>query len=149
MVHSLVLGGSLALSTPALIEGNPHRRNNIFNNCKAYHVVNHEKNRAGPHLVGLFDRTFNLVEGFKYCKEMKGEDIIWSDATLSGYLANPKQYAKANLISLAGAKKQQGRRYLMIYLKQSTAKKEANTRRIRRWPSGRSCLKSVSLPRER
>ena len=47
----------------------------VFNKCKACHVVNKEKNKVGPHLVGIFGRKAGAVEGFKYSKAMKDSGI--------------------------------------------------------------------------
>ena len=72
MLLSLVVAASLALSAPALADGNPDRGKKVFNKCEACHVVDAEKKRVAPHLVGLFGRPSGSLEGFKYSKAMAG-----------------------------------------------------------------------------
>lgn len=119
---SLVVVGSLALSAPALADGNPDRGKKVFNKCKACHVVGAEKNRVGPHLVGLFGRPSGSLEGFKYSKAMAGAEIVWGEDTLDGYLENPRKYLKGTRMAFAGLKKEQDRQDVIAYLKQATAK---------------------------
>ena len=119
---SLVVVGSLALSAPALADGNPDRGKKVFNKCKACHVVGAEKNRVGPHLVGLFGRPSGSLEGFKYSKAMAGAEIVWGEDTLDGYLENPRKYLKGTRMAFAGLRKEQDRQDLIAYLKQATTK---------------------------
>ena len=122
ILFSLVVAGSLALSAPALAEGYPDRGKKVFNKCKACHVVGAEKNRVGPHLVGLFGRPSGSLEGFNYSKAMAGAEIVWGEDTLDGYLENPRKYLKGTRMAFAGLKKEQDRQDVIAYLKQATAK---------------------------
>lgn len=123
MLLSLVVAASLALSAPALADGNPDRAKKVFNKCKACHVVDAEKNRVGPHLVGLFGRPSGSLDGFKYSKAMAGAGIVWDEDTLDGYLENPRKYVKGTRMAFAGLKKEQDRQDVIAYLKQATVKK--------------------------
>ncbi len=71
----------------------------VFKKCKACHKVGEKaKNSTGPILNGIWGRPAATVDGFKYSKAMKGagaEGLIWDEATLSGYLAAPKNTSKA------------------------------------------------------
>jgi cytochrome c len=118
----LIAAASATLSVPALADGDPDRGKKVFNKCSACHVVDQEKNRVGPHLVGLFGRTSGSVEGFKYSTAMKEAQIIWEDTTLDAYLENPKQYVKGTRMSFAGLKKEKDRQDVIAYLKIETAK---------------------------
>ena len=118
----LVVMGAISFSAPASAEGDPQRGEKVFRKCKACHVVDAEKNRVGPHLVGLFGRTSGSVDGFKYSKAMKAAGIVWGEDTLDGYLENPKTYVKGTRMAFAGLRKQQERQDIIAYLKQATAK---------------------------
>ena len=122
LVHCLGAAGALMISTAALAEGDAERGEKVYNKCKACHVVDQEKNRVGPHLVGLFGRTSGSLDGYKYSKAMAGAEIVWSDETLDAYLENPKGYVKGTKMAFAGLKKEQDRQDVIAYLKQSTAK---------------------------
>lgn len=113
------------VSSPALAAGDAGNGEKVFRKCKACHVADQEKNRVGPHLVGLFGRTAGTAEKFKYSKAMteKGEGgLVWNDETLAEYLKAPKQYIKGTKMSFAGLKKQDDIDDLLAYLKAETAK---------------------------
>lgn len=88
----------------------------IFKKCKSCHVVDAEKNKTGPHLVGLIGREAGSVESYKkYSKAIKDSGIIWNAETLDGYLTNPKKYLKGTKMAFAGLKKEQDRQNIIAY----------------------------------
>ena len=88
----------------------------VFRKCKACHVVDKEKNKTGPHLVGIIGRTAGSVEGFKkYSKAMKASGIVWNAETLDGYLESPKKYLKGGKMAFAGLKKKKDRDNIIAY----------------------------------
>jgi cytochrome c len=84
-----------AMSTGAFAEGDAAKGEKVFKKCKACHVADVEKNKVGPHLVGIIGRKAASVDGYKYGKgitdaaEKIGE---WDEAKLVEYLADPKGY---------------------------------------------------------
>jgi len=113
------------LASPALADGDAAKGKRVFNKCKACHVADKEKNRVGPHLVGLFGRTAGTVEKFKYSKAMKtkGEEgLVWTEETLTDYLKAPRKYVKGTKMAFAGLKKQKDIDNLIAYLQAETAK---------------------------
>ena len=96
----------------------------VYNKCKACHVVNKEKNKIGPHLVGLFGRKAGTVAGFKYSKSMKTSGIVWNEKTLDAYLKKPRTMIKGTRMAFAGLRKDKDRANLIAYLKQATASKK-------------------------
>ena len=73
----------------------------------------------GPHLKGLFGRKAGTVEGARYSKAMKESGIVWSAATLDGYLANPRAYLPGTTMSV-GVSKAEDRANLIAYLKDAS-----------------------------
>ncbi|UUX48597.1 cytochrome c family protein [Nisaea acidiphila] len=113
------------VASPALAAGDAGKGEKVFKKCKACHVVDKEKNRVGPHLVGLFGRTAGTVEKFKYSKAMKtkGEEgLVWNEETITEYLKAPKKYVKGTKMAFAGLKKQGDIDNIIAYLKAETAK---------------------------
>jgi len=88
----------------------------VFRKCKACHVVDAQKNRVGPHLVGIVGRASGSVEGFKYSKAMAGADLTWNAETLSAYLANPKKYMPGNKMAFPGLRKEKDVVNVIAYL---------------------------------
>lgn len=84
-----------AMSTGAFAEGDAAKGEKVFKKCKACHAADKEKNKVGPHLVGIIGRKAASVDGYKYGKgiteaaEKIGE---WDEAKLVEYLADPKGY---------------------------------------------------------
>ena len=117
----LVLSSALALAAgAALAEGNPAEGQKVYGKCRACHVVDQEQNRVGPHLVGLFGRHAGAVEGFNYSDAMKQADIVWDEATLDAYLADPRGYIAGNKMAFPGLKKEDERDDVIAYLKEAT-----------------------------
>ena len=88
----------------------------VFRKCKACHVVDKEKNKTGPHLVGIIGRTAGSVESFKkYSTAMKDSGIVWDADTLDGYLESPKKYLKGGKMAFAGLRKQKDRDNIIAY----------------------------------
>lgn len=112
----LTMGMSVAQA-----EGDAAAGEKVFRKCKACHVVDSEKNRLGPHLVGLFGRAAGSLDGFKYSKAMAGSGITWDETTLDAYLADPKGYIPKNRMAFPGLKKEADRANIIAYLKAATA----------------------------
>lgn len=88
----------------------------VFRKCKACHVVDAEKNRVGPHLVGIIGRASGSVDGFKYSEAMAGADLTWDVETLSAYLANPRKYMPGNKMAFPGLRKEKDIVNVIAYL---------------------------------
>lgn len=112
----------LIMSAPALAAGDAAKGKRVFNKCKACHVVDKEKNRVGPHLVGLFGRKAGSLKKFKYSKAMKNSGIVWDEKTLDAYLKKPRTYVKGTRMAFAGLKKAKDRDDIIAYLKAATKK---------------------------
>lgn len=89
----------------------------LFKKCAACHVVDKEKNKTGPHLVGIIGRPAASVASFKkYSKAMKNSGLVWDVETLDAYLTNPKKYLKGTKMAFAGLKKEADRANLIAWL---------------------------------
>lgn len=123
MTRTLALAlTACVLTAPAFAEGDAKAGKRVFNKCKACHVVDKEKNRVGPHLVGLYGRTAGTVEGFKYSDAMIEHGVEWNDETLAEYLAAPKKVVKGTKMAFAGLRKEKDIANILAYLKEETAK---------------------------
>ena len=114
---------TLALSGSAFADGDPAKGKRVFVKCKACHVLDKEKNKVGPHLVGIVGRPVASVEGFKYSK---GADSImafaeggkvWDEATLTEYLKKPKALVKKTKMAFPGIKQDEQIVDLIAYMK--------------------------------
>ena len=98
MKFKLVIAAAAALgvmSGGAMAAGDAAKGEKVFKKCKACHAAAEEKNKVGPHLVGIVGRKAASVEGYKYGKgltaaaEKIGE---WEEAELMEYLLDPKKF---------------------------------------------------------
>jgi len=116
MRFAVILAALLSLSATAQA-GDVAKGEKIFKKCKSCHVVNAEKNKTGPHLVGIIGREAGSVESYKkYSKALKGSGIVWNAETLDGYLTNPKKYLKGTKMAFSGLKKEADRQNIIAYL---------------------------------
>ena len=84
-----------------------------------------EKNRVGPHLVGIFGRSAASVEKFKYSKALKAkaeEGLVWDERNMAEFLAAPKKYLKGTKMSFVGLKKQDDIDNVIAYIKAESSK---------------------------
>ena len=119
MRFMLVLAAFLSLSMSASLSaqaGDIAKGEKVFKKCKACHVVDKEKNKTGPHLVGIIGRAAGSVDSFKrYSKAMKASGLVWDAETLDAYLENPKKYLKGTKMAFAGLKKEADRQNIIAY----------------------------------
>lgn len=110
------LASLMALSTPALAEGNIKAGKKIFKKCKACHDVKEGKNKVGPSLYNIVGATAGKVEGFKYSKAMAESGLVWDDANLRAFVTKPKELVPGNRMAFAGLKKEKQIDDLIAYL---------------------------------
>jgi len=120
-IASLLIAGALALaSQSALAAGDAAKGEKVYKKCKACHSLEAGKKKVGPSLAGMFGREAGKVEGFKYSKAMMESGIVWDEATVDGYLANPKKYIPKNRMAFPGLKKEKDRVDVITYLMEAT-----------------------------
>ena len=108
-----------AMSGGALAEGDAAKGEKVFKKCKACHTATDEKNKVGPHLVGIVGRKAASVDGYKYGKgitdaaEKIGE---WDEAKLMEYLENPKKFVDGKSKMTFRLKKEDQRADVIAYL---------------------------------
>ncbi len=100
----------------AAVAGDAKAGKKVFRKCKACHLVDKEKNKVGPHLVGIMGRQSASVDGFKYSKALMEADLTWNAETLAGYLANPKKYLPGNKMAFPGLRKESQITDVIAYL---------------------------------
>jgi cytochrome c2 len=73
----------------------------VFKKCKACHKVGDgAKNGVGPALTGVVGRVAGSAKGYKYSKTLKAANaagLVWDEAAIAEYIADPKAYMKAKL----------------------------------------------------
>jgi cytochrome c len=60
----------------------------VYKTCALCHSF--EKNGAGPRHAGVFGRTAGTLPDYRYSPALQKSGIVWSDATLDKWLADPQ-----------------------------------------------------------
>lgn len=92
-----------------------------FQVCSSCHVIDEERHRAGPHLVGLFGREAGGAGGFRYSAAMVDSGIVWNEESLDDFLAAPRSVVPGNRMSFAGLRDDDERAALIAFLREATA----------------------------
>lgn len=89
-----------------------------FNNaCRTCHTVKEGDNRLGPNLHKILGRKAGSVEGFNYSPALKDSGLVWDEATLDKFIANPEQTAPGNNMKpFTGIESADERKAIITYL---------------------------------
>jgi cytochrome c len=120
----LVLLTAMLCSTAGLAEAADAAHGaTVFKKCMACHTATAPTNRVGPSLQNLVGRPVATAENFRYSNAMKefGAGKIWDEATLTTYLAAPRQVVKGTTMAFPGLKKPEDIADLIAYLKDPAA----------------------------
>jgi cytochrome c len=92
-----------------------------FNNaCRTCHSVKADDNRLGPSLAGIIGRKAGASEGFTYSDSLKNSGLIWDEATLDAFIANPDAVIQGHRMKPYGGIADAGQRKTIIeWLKQA------------------------------
>ncbi len=110
----LLMAGAGAASA----DGDPAKGEALYARCQGCHSI--DRNRVGPMHRGLFGRLAGSVDGFNYSKAMKNSGIVWDEATLDRFLADPRGLVPGTRMTYAGIADPQERADLIAYLKAAT-----------------------------
>ena len=108
----------LASSTPALAAGNADAGLALYQaRCSACHSL--DFNGVGPAHRGVFGRGAALAPGFAYSDALKSSHLIWDEASLERWLADPEKLAPGQRmgVNVPDAK---DRADLIAYLKKAS-----------------------------
>jgi cytochrome c len=84
---SLALVAALSLQSAAAAADAAHGAQ-VYKTCALCHSF--EKNAAGPKHAGVFGRTAGTVPDYRYSPALQKSGIVWNDATLDKWLADPQ-----------------------------------------------------------
>lgn len=116
-----VVASAILFVVPAHAEGDAAAGAKVFNQCKACHDVEKGVNKVGPTLKGVVGRKAAAVADYKYSEAMiaKGaEGLVWDEANLTTYLANPKAFVPKTKMAFAGLKKPEDIANVIAFLKE-------------------------------
>jgi len=74
----------------------------VYWSCAYCHGVTGQNGPVGPKLVGVIGRQAGTLTGFPYSDAMKGSGLIWDEATLGAFVANPSQMVQGTRMVFPG-----------------------------------------------
>lgn len=86
----------------------------VFRQCSACHVVDEERNGAGPHLVGIMGREIASVDGFSYSGALPEGEWTWEK--MNAWIENPREFAPGTSMGYGGLADDEDRADLIAYL---------------------------------
>jgi cytochrome c len=88
-----------------------------FKKCAPCHDVGPSaKNKVGPLMNGLENRTSGTIAGYNYSEANKKSGIVWSEASFLEYIRDPKAKIPGTKMVFAGIKNETEARNLWAYL---------------------------------
>src|SRR3546814_6551860 len=104
LVLLLVLGSAFGIlsvgADSALAAGDIRTGARGFRACAACHTLESGRHLTGPSLAHLWGRKAGAIENFpRYSPALKSADIVWNDATLAAWLADPKAFLPGNFMT--------------------------------------------------
>jgi cytochrome c len=87
----------------------------LFHACEACHT---EKPEAlGPSLKGVFGRSSAALDDFRYSNPMKRANLVWDEANLRHFIADPQAKVRGNRMPFGGISKPEDIDDVVAFLK--------------------------------
>jgi len=102
----------------AFAAGDAQRGARAFQACAACHTLEPGRHMTGPSLAGIWGRKAASDSGFqRYSEPLKRSGIVWTEANLDRWLANPEGGVPGNLMLFQGVRDEQARADLITLLR--------------------------------
>jgi cytochrome c len=112
-VCTLLFGAGASIAA-----GDAKRGAQVFQACMACHSVAEGEHLTGPSLAHVWNHKAGTTAGFqRYSDAMKRADVVWNEATLDKWLANPEAFVPGTSMTFAGLKQQKDRLDVAAYLR--------------------------------
>lgn len=109
----------VALSAPAQAAGDPVAGKKQFGQCRVCHSVEaNGRDGVGPNVFGVAGRKAATGRPkFKYSPALRASKLVWTDANLDRWLADPAAMVKGTSMHFVGLPRKPVRDNVIAYLK--------------------------------
>lgn len=98
------------------------RGERLFLQCRACHTLRRgEPHTVGPNLAGIFDRAAATADGYSYSAALRQAALVWDEATLDRWLANPSTLVPGTSMAFVGLAAADQRGALIAWLRTASA----------------------------
>ena len=105
-----------------LAEADPAKGQKVFKKCAACHTVDEGgRNKVGPNLWNIVNRTIASHEGFSYSDAMAALEGVWDFERLDAFTADPKGTVPGTKMAFKGVSKDGDRANVLAYLRSLSA----------------------------
>lgn len=99
------------------VEAAPGDRPVAFARCATCHQTAPERNGVGPSLAGVYGAPAAHEPTYAYSKAMRASGLVWDDAMLDAYLADPRGLVPGTKMVFPGVRDPAERAAIIEYLK--------------------------------
>ncbi|MER8551831.1 cytochrome c family protein [Mesorhizobium sp. M0976] len=94
----------------------------VFNRCMVCHEATSDRDKVGPHLLGVVGRTAGTADSYlsRYSQAMKdagAAGLVWDETNLAEYLRAPRQKVPGNKMAFSGLTSDDDIANVIAYLK--------------------------------
>ena len=98
--------------------GDAARGARVFQQCAACHSTEPDRHLTGPSLANVWNRKAGTAAGFlRYSDALKKSGLVWNEATLQRWLADPQAVVPGNSMPFPGIRDAQARADITAFLK--------------------------------
>jgi len=102
----------------AFAAGDVNRGAQLYRQCAACHSVTPSEHLTGPSLAHIWNRRAASAEDFRrYSDALKSSGLVWNEATLDKWLADPEKLVPGTSMTFPGLKDTQQRQDVIAYLR--------------------------------
>ncbi|KHL25156.1 hypothetical protein PK98_13305 [Croceibacterium mercuriale] len=85
--------------------------------CSACHATGEGQHGIGPSLAGVSGKSAGAAAGFNYTPALQQSGLVWDEATLHRFLADPRSTVPGTTMTYAGLHDATGRQEIIDWLK--------------------------------
>jgi len=106
---------ALAIHAASAARADVEHGREVFEACLACHSERPES--LGPSLKGVFGRKAAALEDYRYSNPMKRANLVWDEANLRDYIADPQTKVKGNRMPFGGLSQPEDIEDVIAFLK--------------------------------
>jgi cytochrome c2 len=89
----------------------------VYEACIVCHKLQAASTEHGPTLIGIIGRKSGTLDDFRYSRALMRANVVWDEATLDAYLADPQSYVAGMRMPFGGISDKAERTDLIAFLK--------------------------------
>jgi len=107
----------LCLTAPAFAQNEEGPGFTLYQQaCRTCHVMEEGDHRLGPSLAGIVGSEAGSADGFGYSSTMAQSTVVWDEASLDAFLADPAGFMPGNAMVYQGMPSPEDRAAVIDYL---------------------------------